>query len=222
MRTFSELYATAVLHKGSESAVAELLPSCLSAPQISALGDAKLLSIMCLRIFQAGLKHDLVAAKWPAFEQHFKQFDPFFCAMLSDEDIERALTNKQLIRHPGKLKSIRHNAMMVRSVAADHGSFAQFIAEWPTQDIVGLWRFLKKHGSQMGGASAPRFLRMAGKDTFVLTDDVVAVLKAEGVVDRAPSTIKELQAAQEVFNLWQEECGRPLCEISRVVSMNTW
>jgi hypothetical protein len=33
-------------------------------------------STMALRVFRAGLKHSLVDAKWPAFEEVFFKFDP--------------------------------------------------------------------------------------------------------------------------------------------------
>ena len=84
----------------------------------------------------------------------------------------------------------------------------------PVSDIVGLWKYLAKHGSQLGGLSAPRFLRMVGKDTFVPTDDMVAALKAQGVIDKAPTSLKDLAAVQAAFNQWQAESGRPLCQLS--------
>jgi len=38
------------------------------------------------------------------------------------------------------------------------------IANWPVTDITGLWLLLKRQGNQLGGLSAPRFLRMVGKE----------------------------------------------------------
>ena len=70
----------------------------------------------------------------------------------------------------------------------------------------------------MGGNSGPYFLRMVGKDTFILTDDVVAALKAQGVIDKKPTAKRDLQKVQEAFNQWQAESGRPLSQISRLLS----
>jgi 3-methyladenine DNA glycosylase Tag len=78
---------------------------------------------------------------------------------------------------------------------------------------------LKKQGAQLGGNSGPSFLRMVGKDTFLLTDDVVAALVAQGVVDKRPTAQRDLRAVQQAFNQWQQESGRPLCQISRLLSM---
>ena len=47
-----------------------------SAEQLRAEGDDRYLSLMSLRIFRAGLKHSVVDARWPAFEEVFFGFDP--------------------------------------------------------------------------------------------------------------------------------------------------
>src|SRR6266446_6635722 len=47
-----------------------------SPAELKALTDDRYLSQMSLRIFRAGLKHSLVDAKWPAFEEVFKGFEP--------------------------------------------------------------------------------------------------------------------------------------------------
>jgi 3-methyladenine DNA glycosylase Tag len=78
--------------------------------------------------------------------------------------------------------------------------------------------FFEKNGTQMGGRSGPSFLRMVGKDTMLLTDDVVSVLKAEGVVEKIPTSQKDLRKVQDFFNLWKQESGRSLSEISRITS----
>ena len=222
MISFRELYATAVLHKGGESAVESLLPKAKSASQLRKQSDAYYLSSLCLRIFRAGLKHDMVDRRWPAFEQAFNNFDPFLCAMLSDDELDVHMSNKSLIRHLGKIKSIRANGLFLQDVAKEAGSFGQWLADWPVEDTVGLWLALKKRGSQLGGMSGPYFLRMVGKDTFLITRDVAAVLVAQGVVEKAPTSQKELKKAEDTFKQWREECGRPYCEISRIVSMSTF
>jgi 3-methyladenine DNA glycosylase Tag len=57
-----------------------------------------------------------------------------------------------------------------------------------------------------------------GKDTFCLTRDVVGALVRQGVVDRNPTAKRDLQQVQDAFNEWQQQSGRPLCEISRILS----
>ena len=54
-----------------------------------------------------------------------------------------------------------------------------------------------KRGNQLGGLSAPRFLRMAGKDTFIPSDDMVAALKTQEIIDKPPTSLRDLAAVQE-------------------------
>lgn len=216
MKSYNWLHEHVLTHKGRDYET--LLPTCMEAAELAEVPDNQLLSTMMRRIFRAGLKHELVDARWPAFETAFWQFDPVRTALMSDEVLEKQMQNSALIRHLGKLKAIRTNGAMVLEQAETHGSFARWLAEWPTDNIVGLWTELKKRGAQLGGNSGPYFLRMVGKDTFILTDDVVAALKAQGIVDKKPTSQRDLKQVQQAFNQWQEASGRPLCQISRMLS----
>lgn len=217
MKTFSWIYEHVVAHKAGED-VEALLPQVKSADELRNISDDRFLSEMQLRIFRAGLRHSVVNSKWPAFEQAFFGFDPFKISLMSDEQLEKLMQNDQIIRHWGKIKSVRANALMVTEQAEQHGSFANLIAGWPETDITGLWAFLKKQGQQLGGKSGAYFLRQIGKDTFILTDDVVAALKAQGIIDKAPTAKRDLQKVQDSFNQWQQESGRPMAHISRLLS----
>ena len=217
MKSFKWLYEHVAEHKVGED-IETLLPVPLPSEQLKAQPDDRLLSDMTRRIFRAGLKHSLVDAKWPEFEKAFFGFDPEKISLMSDEQLENLMQNEKLIRHWGKIKATRVNAFMMCQVAEKEGSFAQFLAQWPESDIVNLWAWMKKEGAQLGGNSGPYFLRMVGKDTFILTDDVVAALKAQGIVDKKPTAKRDLAAVQDAFNRWQDESGRPLCQISRLLS----
>src|SRR5580700_5835289 len=144
------------------------LPQPKTASELAATPDDRYLSQMSLRVFRAGLKHSLVDAKWPAFEEVFAGFDPRRVRAMPDEAMEKLLGDARLIRHWGKLKSVRDNAAAVLQVADEFGGFGAWIGAWPGSDIVGLWEALATRFSQMGGNSGPNFLRMVGKDTFIL------------------------------------------------------
>ncbi|WP_192984924.1 DNA-3-methyladenine glycosylase I [Pseudomonas sp. EggHat1] len=214
MRDYKWLHEFCLNRFGSAKALEAMLPQPRSDAELRALSDDRYLSLISLRIFRAGLKHSLVDAKWPAFEEVFFGFDPEKVVLMGAERLENLMQDTRLIRHLGKLKSVPRNAQFILDVRREKGSFGALIADWPVSDIVGLWKYLAKHGSQLGGLSAPRFLRMVGKDTFVPTDDMVAALKAQGVIDKAPTSLKDLAAVQAAFNQWQAESGRPLCQLS--------
>src|SRR6516164_1010694 len=194
------------------------LPQPRAPAELKAVADDRYLSQMELRIFRAGLKHSLVDAKWPAFEEAFDGFEPRRVRAMSDEALEALLGNRRLIRHWGKLKSVRDNAAAMIDVAEEHGSFGAWLADWPGTEIVELWEALAKRFSQMGGNSGPSFLRMVGKDTFVLTHSVTAALKRWAGVDTPPKNRKDRAAVQSHFNAWAAETGRPLCQLSLILA----
>jgi 3-methyladenine DNA glycosylase Tag len=214
---FAPILAAARARRGGAAFEAHL-PQPRSPAELAALGDDRYLSQMSLRVFRAGLKHSLVDAKWPAFEEIFGGFEPRRVRAMSDEALERLLADKRLIRHWGKLKAVRDNAAAMLAIAEEHGSFGTWLAGWPGSDVVGLWEVLAKRFSQMGGNSGPSFLRMVGKDTFILTPSVVAALQHWGAVAAPPKNRADRAAIQTCFNAWAAETGWPLCRLSLILA----
>ncbi|NKF49019.1 DNA-3-methyladenine glycosylase I [Shewanella sp. WXL01] len=220
LEKFSSIYQRACERKGGPDAVELLLPDTLSAAQISEYSDAELLSVMSKRVFQSGFVWRVVENKWPEYEKAFFDFDPFKVLMLSPEQIQDRATNPTLIRHQKKTQAIVDNAYMVQQMTREHGSFAEFIAHWPSDDIVGLWQILKQKGARLGGNTGPYFLRSIGKDTFLLSQDVQAYLKANKLVDSGFTSKSGLKQTQQVFNEYQQQTGLKLAEISKIISLS--
>ena len=214
MRDYQWLNEYCLNRFGSAAALEAMLPQPADDEELRGLSDDRYLSLISLRIFRAGLKHSLVDAKWPAFEEVFFGFDPEKVVLMGGERLENLMQDARLIRHLGKLKSVPRNAQFILDVRHEKGRFGALIADWPVTDIVGLWKYLAKHGTQLGGLSAPRFLRMVGKDTFIPTNDMVAALKAQEIIDKLPTSLKDLAAVQAAFNHWHAQSGRPLCQLS--------
>ncbi len=77
---------------------------------------------------------------------------------------------------------------------------------------------LKKRASRLGGTSAQYFLRTMGVDGFVLSRDVVRALIREGVVEKEPTSRRDLALVQEAFDHWRGESGRPMTQINRTLA----
>jgi len=218
MRDYKWLHEYCLNRFGSAAALEAELPVPASPRQLRELPDDRYLSMIALRVFRAGLKHSLVDAKWPVFEEVFFGFDPEKVVLMGAEHLERLMQDARIIRHLGKLKSVPRNAQMVLDVSKEKGSFGALIADWPVSEITGLWKYLAKHGHQLGGLSAPRLLRMVGKDTFVPTYDVVAALNAQQIIDKVPTSLRDLAIVQDAFNQWHAESGRPMCQLSMMLA----
>jgi 3-methyladenine DNA glycosylase Tag len=220
MTPFDEILKTAEARHGGAAALAERLPRPKSAEELRAQPDDRYLSLMSLRVFSAGLKHSLVKGKWPAFEDVFMGFEPRRVRALSDEALEALMGDARIIRHWGKIKATRANAAAMCAVAEEAGSFGAYLADWPGGRIVELWDDLAKRFSHVGGNSGPYFLRMAGKDTFVLSVDMVKALNRWGAFDGTPKGKGDRKRVQQAFNAWAEATGRPLSQLSMILALS--
>ncbi|MBV2163539.1 MAG: DNA-3-methyladenine glycosylase I [Comamonas sp.] len=215
------LYDTVAPRFANAAALEAALPQPLSPQALRAQGDDRYLSAMTQRVFQAGMQHSVVDGKWPAFEAAFAGFDPQTLARHSAQDMAAYLDNPAIIRDRTKLLTIPKNAQFILEVAQENGQgFGAFLADWPDTDTIGLWQVLARRGARLGGRSAAGFLRLAGKDSFLLTSHVVERLVLAGVVERTPTSQRDLQRVQAAFNALQERSGRPLCQLSALLALS--
>ncbi len=218
MDEFERIFDRAAKRKGGAAALESLLPVPKSEKALGALGDDRYLSQFSKSIFQAGFVWRVVENKWPAFEEAFHGFEPARLSVMPDEELEALMGDARIIRNGAKIKAVRDNAVFLGDLAREHGRAATFFAGWPATDIVGLLDVMKKRGTRLGGMTGQYSLRFLGKDCFMLSKDVTAALIGQGVVDKAPSSKRDLAAVQAAFNRWHEESGRPISQISRVLA----
>ena len=216
MVPFDPILARAIERSG-EAALAERLPAVKSPAELAAVPDDRYLSLLCLRVFRAGLSHSMVDRKWPAFEAAFHGFDPAAVTAMTEEDLEPLMSDAGLIRHWGKLKSVPANAAALRAISLEAGGFGRWLAGWPSDRTLELWDALAKRFSQFGGDSPARFLRMAGRDTFIFSPSVEAALKTWGVTEGGKGKAERARAAAQ-FNAWAETTGRPLAHLSMILA----
>jgi 3-methyladenine DNA glycosylase Tag len=57
-----------------------------------------------------------------------------------------------------------------------------------------------------------------GKDSFILSRDVVTALRREGIFTGSPTSKSSLVAIQAAFNEWVADGGRSLTRVSRVLA----
>lgn len=217
------MIAFAKIQKAAEQrlgkpALRRRLPEVKSAAALRRVGDDRYLSLMSLRIFRAGLRHDMVDARWPAFEAAFHAFDPKRVRAMSDEEVEALLREPRLIRHFGKLKAVHANAAAMCRVIDEQGGFGAYLAHWPGDAITGLWEDLARRFRQLGGNSGPYFLRMAGRDTFILSAAVVKALNHWRAFEGEPKGKKARADVAAIFNAWAEETGLPLAHLSMTLA----
>ena len=225
MESCQKIYDRACERKGGEQALALLLGEGNQDQQLKHLSDDRILSAFTKKIFQSGFVWRVVENKWPNFEESFFNFDIEKILMMPEEMLERKAADPKIIRNFNKVKTIKANAqMMFEQQNGDdnsQASFSAFIADWPTEDIIGLWAYLKKHGQRLGGNTGPYALRALGKDTFILSRDVEAYFRSHDLISGGIQTKSSLTTIQKCFNQWQQESDLSLSQLSRLIAFAT-
>ncbi|PKG81327.1 3-methyladenine DNA glycosylase [Colwellia sp. 75C3] len=228
--SFKSLFKRAAERKGGTKALElllgkkilgkKLLDDTAAQQSVAELSDDRILAAFTKQIFKSGFVWRVVENKWPDFEEHFFNFNIEKMLMMPEEMLERKAADPKIIRNYNKVKTIKANAQMIFEQQNNDRSFAQFIHDWPSEDIIGLWAHLKKHGQRLGGNTGPYALRLLGKDTFILSSDVEAYLRAQQVIDGGLQSKKSLTAIQAHFNKLQSESGYSLTQLSRLIAFS--
>ena len=103
--------------------------------------DRYIFEMLCLEGQSVGLSWRTIINKRQAYKTAFYNFEIDTCAALTDDYLYGLLKNPNLIRNKSKIFSVRKNALAVKKVIAEHGSFDAFI--WGYTDgkqIDGHWK----------------------------------------------------------------------------------
>ena len=219
--SFKQLLQRAVERKGSLANVNLLIGDAPNEQALLAQQDARYLAHFTKKVFQSGFVWRVVEKKWPDFEEVFFAFDIEKILMMPEEMLERKASDPKIIRNFNKVKTIKANAQMIFNEQQNGHTFAEFIANWPADNIIGLWAYLKKEGARLGGNTGPYALRALGKDTFLLSRDIEAYMRAFKIIDGGINSKKSHQAIQACFNQWHQESGLSYQQLSRLVAIAT-
>jgi 3-methyladenine DNA glycosylase Tag len=220
LESFQQLYQRACERKGGPKVIELLLSRPMADKEISKIGDDRFLAEFTKKVFQSGFVWRVVRNKWPDFERVFFEFNIDKVLLMPDEMLEQKAQDPSIIRNYNKVKTVRENALMIDSVRREHGSFAKFVSAWPSDDIIGLWAYLKKHGARLGGNTGPYALRTLGKDTFLLSEDAKSYFTAREIISGGATSKRSLLAIQNAFNQLQQQSGRSLQELSQILAFS--
>ena len=217
MRTYQEIFDIAASRHGGADALENMLSRGKTDAEMAAIPEDRWLAQFTKGIFQAGVNWKVIENKWQGFEDAFHGFNPEACAFMHEEEFDALLSNTAVVRNGAKLATVRDNASLILSLR-EQGGVGQVFGAWPSGNYIGLLEKLKKDGARLGGTTGQYSLRFLGKDSFILSRDVVARLIAEGVIDKQPTSKGALKSIQEAFNIWMEQSGRGLTEISQTLA----
>ncbi len=88
--------------------------------------DHRLFEKICLEGFQSGLSWLTILRKRENFRSAFVGFDFERVARFTDEDVERLLQDKGIVRHRRKIESVVNNAKRAIALVDEFGSLAAY------------------------------------------------------------------------------------------------
>lgn len=218
--SFQTIYRRACERKGGEKVLEAMLRAPLSKTNVEKISDDRFLAAMTKQVFKSGFVWRVIEQKWPDFETVFFGFDVDKVLLMPDEMLEQKASDKRIVRNYKKVTTVRDNAMMIKDVALEYGSFGKFVASFEKDNITSLWEFMKKRGARLGGNTGPYMLRALGIDTFLFSRDVEDYLRKHDIVDGGLTSKKSLSSANVAFAQWHRESGRSLQEISAIVAFS--
>jgi DNA-3-methyladenine glycosylase I len=155
--------------------------------------DRRLFEKLCLEGFQSGLSWRTILAKRDAFRAGFADFDFERVARFTARDVERLVADAGIVRHRGKIESVRNNARRAIDVAREHGSLAAYF-----------WRF------EPAAAHRPERVTRESIAASPLPDEAIALardLKRRGFTFVGPTTVYAFMQAMGLVNDHVDDCA---------------
>lgn len=96
--------------------------------------------MLCLEGASVGLSWATIMHKREAYRAAFHGFDIDACAAMTDAELEETLRNPGIIRNRNKVFSVRKNALAIKAIQAQFGSFDAYVWSFTDGKIIdGHW-----------------------------------------------------------------------------------
>lgn len=139
--------------------------------------DQRLFEKICLESFQSGLSWRTILAKRENFRAAFDDFNFNKISHYTENDVERLIKDKGIVRHRGKIEAVINNAKCAQELVKQEGSLAAFFWQYETKtnnlttpqsvstsgESMALSKELKKMGWKfVGPTTAYAFIQAMG------------------------------------------------------------
>ncbi|MFQ5589439.1 MAG: DNA-3-methyladenine glycosylase I [Nitrospiria bacterium] len=118
---------------------------------------------MSKAVFRAGFNWEAIEKKWPDFKQAFQGFSVETVAQFGEEELDRLMRNRGIVRNGRKITAVLQNARVFLEIRASHGSFSNYLETLSADGEAALCRALSRRFKFIGGSTAFFFLQAAGK-----------------------------------------------------------
>lgn len=115
-------------------------------------------------VFQAGFSWQVIRSKWPGFTRAFAGFDIDTVAAFGEEDVERLLEDKGIVRNGRKIEATIANARTCQTLIDQYGSIPGYLHSMDGLDYYQRSKLFSKQFKFMGPMGAYFFFYSVGED----------------------------------------------------------
>jgi len=158
--------------------------------------DRRLLEMLTLEGFQAGLSWATILRKREAFRSAFSGFEPERVAAFGPVEVARLLGDAGIVRHRGKIEAAIGNARRSLEVAAEFGSLAAYLRPHAVTPGAAPQAIADLPAQTDGSRLLSRDLKRRGF-SFVGPTIVYSLMQAVGLVnDHAAGCVMQAEAEE--------------------------
>jgi DNA-3-methyladenine glycosylase I len=144
-------------------------------------GESALFERLCLEGFQAGLSWLTILNKRDRYREVFHGFDVDRVAAMTDDDVERLMTDTGIVRNRAKIEAARRNARATIELRED-GGLEAYVAQFVPESTPAPADTTELPGSSTESLALSKALKKRGF-TFVGPTPMYALMEATGLVD---------------------------------------
>jgi DNA-3-methyladenine glycosylase I len=156
--------------------------------------DRHLFEMLVLEGAQAGLSWITILRKREGYLRAFANFDPVRVSAFKPKDIERLLTNEEIVRNRAKITAAIDLAKAVLIIQKEHGSLAAFLWSFPGNKVIqNRWKNYREAPASTPVSDAMSKALKGYGCKFVGSTILYAFMQAVGMVNDHVTTCERYQ-----------------------------
>lgn len=109
-------------------------------------------------VFRSGFSWQVIENKWPNFQKAFADFDIDAVAAFDEDDLERLLTDRGIVRNGRKIEATVKNARTMQILREQLDNFHAYLRSMDSWDYEKRSKELQKRFSHLGKTGTFTFL----------------------------------------------------------------
>jgi len=210
-----ELFEKGLIEEGSKNKSRDTIKSNLNKYtkfKNRRLDDDSYFKILVCVVFYSGMKAQTVTDKIEKgiIEKHFSSWSWKKVSEYTDKDVEKIMSDSEMIRNKKKIVACVNNAKKFREIIKKYGSFRKYIDSFKAEESLVNLLFLKEDlefkFSYIGKVNVYHFLTDIGMNVLKPDRVIMRIFKRLGLIDHESQFLRAVFHGRE----FKEATGHPI------------